>query len=339
MNTIVFQRPEYLWVFPIAVALIVAWRLLRRRHFVAFPLERLLAPRMYHASRLRHAPTIIAVAALPFVALALTDPVLPYSEGQVKSRGIDIVLVLDLSSSMQEPMSAQRPTTTPTNMRASTGAPKVVGDTRLSITKKALIEFVNRRPDDRIGLIVFSERAYLVSPMTLDHAYLRDYVSMIDGQTLRKEGMTAIGDGIALASALLARQSTTRVAGQKVVIVFTDGEYNVGSDPVEMLAAANQAGTRVHMVGIDFNEGVKRRPEVLRLVEAVRRYGGRYFSADTAGQLQQASLTIDGLEKSWLVQTRYTRNRSVYHYFVFPAILLLTGALFLRAVPYFIDVT
>lgn len=335
MNGIILQRPEYLWALPVAAVLIAAWRLVRRRPFAAFPLAGLLAPRMYHASRLRHAPTVIAAAALPLIALALTDPVLPYSEGEVKARGLDIVLVLDLSSSMEEIMGSPPSYGDLRNTRD--GRPR--GETRMETTKKALLDFISLRQDDRIGLVVFSDNAYVVSPLTFDHEYLRQYVRMIDNQILRGEGMTAIGEGIAAATGLLARQSTTRTTGNKVMVVFTDGEHNYGADPVETLQAADAAGTRVHMVGVNLPERVKLGPEVQRLVSAVRRYGGRYFDADTAGQLRSASLAIDSLEKGWLVQTRYIRNQPVYGYFVVPALLLLTAALLLRAVPFFIDVT
>lgn len=335
MNTITLQRPEYLWALPIALVVIIAWRALRRRSFVAFPLVGLLTARAYRASRLRHAPTIVAAAALPFIALALTDPVVPYSEGEVKARGLDIVLVLDLSSSMEEIMGP--PPTAAELMGTAGGRPH--GETRLETTKKALLDFIRMRQDDRIGLVVFSDNAYVVSPLTFDHEYLRQYVAMVDNQILRNEGLTAIGDGIVLGTALLARQSATRFAGSKVMVVFTDGEHNFGSDPVEAVEAADATGTRVHMVGVNLPEQIKSGPEVQRLVGAVRRHGGRYFDADTAGQLRSASLAIDRLEKGWLVQTRYIRNRPVYDYFAVPAILLLTAALLLRAVPYFIDVT
>jgi Ca-activated chloride channel homolog len=320
----VLQHPEYLWALPIALVAIVAWRVLRRRPYFAFPLLGMLGSRMYRASRLRQAPTLIALAALPCIALALTDPVLPFSEGQVRSRGLDILLVVDLSSSMQEVMGGKL-----------AGA----GPTRLETTKRALIDFINRRPDDRIGLVVFSDNPYVVSPLTLDHEYLRMYVAMIDEKTLPNEGLTAIGDGIATGSALLARQKVVRTTRNQVMVVFTDGEHNYGADPLETLPAAVKAGTRVHMVGIDLVEVVKSRPVVMRLVETVRSHGGRYFSAETAGQLQAASRAISELEKGWLVQTRYIRNHPIYHYFAVPALLLLSAALMLRAVPYFIDVT
>ena len=322
MSTIDLQRPEYLWSLMLGFLAIIAWRVLRRRPFVAFPLATLLGSRLYRASRLRKAPTVIAATALLFIAVALADPVVPHSEGEIKSRGLDIVLVLDLSSSMQEFMSGLKD-----------------GPTRLETTKKALIDFIGRRPDDRVGLIVFSDYAYLVSPLTLDHRYLSQYVSKIDADTLRDEGLTAIGDGIALGNTLLTRQKIARSSGNQVMVIFTDGEHNYGADPINTLADTDAAGIRAHMVLVDLDEVVRQRPAVLRLVETVRGYGGRSFDADTATELQEASIAIGKLEKGWLVQTRYLRNRPVYHYFTAPAIVLLACAFLLRAVPYFIDVT
>ena len=322
MDAFVLLQPAYLWTIPLALVLIVLWRMLRRPRFVSFPLARLLSGPQYRASRLRQAPIVAAAAVLPLIALALSEPVLPYSERKVTSRGVDLALVLDLSSSMQELMGGQQ------------GAAN-----RLETTKRALIDFIGRRPDDRIGLIVFSDYSYVVSPLTFDHQYLRDYVSMIDDKTLAEEGLTAIGDGIATGSALLARMKLERGSGRQVMVVFTDGEHNFGEDPLVTLAKADEAGTRVHMVGIDLNEVTKTRPAVLRLVDAVRGYGGRYYDAASAAQLQSASASIDALEKGTLVQTRYVRNRPVFHYFAVPAIVLLCLVFALRAVPYFVDVT
>lgn len=328
MASLDLQHPEYLWAVPLALTLVALWRIVRGRPYAAFPLAGLLKPPMYRASRLRRAPLVVAAAALPIVGVALADPVLPYSEAEMKSRGLDIVLVLDMSSSMEETMGA--------GTRRASG---FTGQTRMETTKNALLEFIALRPDDRIGLVVFSDNAYVVSPLTFDHEYLRQYVAMIDNQILRHEGMTAIGDGIALAAALLDRQSTDDTTGNRVMVVFTDGEHNFGMDPVEAMDIAFDAGARVHIIGVDIPAEIKVRTEVRRLVGAVRRYGGRYFDADTVRQLRAASRAIDSLEKGWLVQRRYVRNEPVYHYFAVPAILLLTGAMLLRALPYFIDVT
>jgi hypothetical protein len=383
MNSIVFQYPEYLWVLPIALAVILLLRAVRRRPFAAFPLAALLTPVRFRASRLRHIPTLVAAASLPLIAIALTEPVLPYAQGQMTSRGLDIVLVLDLSLSMQELMgqpgvmpplatarsastdysqfnvtvdqygtyrmtpkpgatpavdrSANRPASSPARAQAPPAAPTRA--TRLETTKRALIEFIARRRDDRIGLVVFSEHSYLISPMTFDHESLTQYVELVDDKILPGEAMTAIGDGLTLASSLLARQSKSRMSGNQVIVMFTDGENNYGTDPVKALEAADSAGTRVHIVAVDLQEVIRKRPAVQALMNAVIQHGGHYFNVEGAGQLRAASVAIDSLERGFVSQTEYIRNQPVYDYFVIPAILLLAGALVLRAVPYFIDLT
>ena len=323
------QHPEYLWTIPAVLVAVIAWRrFLRRPLYALFPYEALL-PKSIRASRLRRIPSLIAAAAVPVIAVALSDPVLPYSEAELKSRGLDIVLVLDLSSSMEEAMGGGTP-----------GRPPGYGTkTRMETTRTALLEFIALRPHDRIGLVVFSDNAYVVSPLTFDHDYLRQYVAMVDNRILRNEGMTAIGDGIAVARTLLVRQSTTDASGTKVVVVFTDGEHNYGLDPVEALQAAHDAGARVHIIGVDLPAEIRIRPEVQRLARAVRQYGGRYTDAGTVGELRSASRSIDALEKGWLVQTRTIRNQPIYHYFALLALMLLAAAMLMRAVPYFIDVT
>ena len=79
--------------------------------------------------------------------------------------------------------------------------------TRLTATKDAIKSFVASRRDDRVGLVVFSDNAYVISPLTFDHEYIIRYVDLIDDQLLRGEGMTAIGDGLALANSMLASAS------------------------------------------------------------------------------------------------------------------------------------
>jgi Ca-activated chloride channel homolog len=322
-------RPGFLWALPLTLAAILAWRAaFRRRAYATFPLLKIL-PRQARASRLRQAPLVVAAAAVPFIALALSDPVLPSAEAALKSRGLDIVLVLDLSSSMEEVMGLGGPGRGPGSS----------GPTRMQITRAALLDFIAMRPNDRIGLVVFSDNAYVVSPLTFDHEYLRQYVSMADNRLLRNEGMTAIGDGIALANTLLVRQSTANVSGTRVIVVFTDGEHNYGLDPVTALDAAHADGARVHIIGVDLPEKIRVKPDVQRLVRAVREYGGRYADAATAVELRGASRSIDALEKGWLVQTRTVRNQPVDQYFALAAVVLLMLAMLLRAWPYFIEVT
>src|SRR5262252_4325679 len=192
------------------IVALLKWRV--RWRFAAFTAVLPLSRFPFRASPLRRLPFAALAAAAAFASLAIMQPVIPYSQADLQSRGLDIILVLDLSSSMQEEMGSGQ---TPTRPTVPTGR------TRLDAVKDAVRTFVRTRRDDRIGLVVFSDNPYVISPLTFDHEYLIRYVDLVDDQILRGEGMTAIGDGLALANYLLAKQAGTPRRNQ-VVVLFTD---------------------------------------------------------------------------------------------------------------------
>jgi Ca-activated chloride channel family protein len=317
---------------------VLRWR--RRRRYAASTTIGWI-DRASRASLLRRFPFLALAAAITLAGLGLMQPVLPFAEAEVKSRGLDLVMVLDLSSSMQEPIGIQA-------MRRSRGpivegsTPKPVqpaSKTRLEATKEAIKSFAARRRGDRLGLVVFSDNAYVVSPLSVDHDYLRRYIDMIDAEILSGEGMTAVGEGLALANYLLARQTVAGDTRGQVVVVFTDGETNRGRDPVEVLAQSDAARIRVHVVGVDIEAQVRQKPEVERLVASVRSYGGRYFDANTVGDLDAASRTIDGIEKGVLTSKVFLRDVPVFHWFVIPALACLALTMALFTIPHFTDLT
>ncbi|HVL69723.1 MAG TPA: VWA domain-containing protein [Vicinamibacterales bacterium] len=318
-----FHRPELAWVLAGAVGVLLLHRVLRRRHYLGVS-STALFPRAVRASPLRHLPRLVLGGALIFLTAALMDPATPVAEQRVTERGVDIALVLDLSSSMEEVMSG--------------GAVNAAPQSRLEVTKRAISAFIERRPSDRLGLVVFSDNAYVVSPLTSDHEPLQRYLASIDEQTLRMEGMTAIGEGIALADLLLRRQATHGTRNG-VIVVFTDGEHNYGRDPVEALGEALDAGHRVHLIGVDLAAEVKQKEGVRRLVRAVERGGGRYFTADSRAELAEVSRAIDAVEAGTLVSSRLERNVPVYGWFAAAALLTLCCAVALAAVPAWIDLT
>jgi Ca-activated chloride channel family protein len=337
-----FLHPEYGWLMLAAFAAVSVLRWRARRWFAASTTVRWLAAPVYRASILRRLPVAVLAAAVLLLIAALMRPVLPYSQTEIRSRGLDIVIALDLSSSMLEEMGRIRPSRTLQTLTFSTrdsAAPAKAVKTRLTATKDAIKSFVASRRDDRVALVVFSDNAYVISPLTFDHEYVIRYVDLIDDQLLRGEGMTAIGDGLALSNYLLARQSNGAERRNQVVILFTDGENNKGRDPLEVIGESNAANIRVHMVGVDLEEEVRNKPQVQRLFQSVRRYGGRYFNANTARDLETASRTIDAVEKGNLVSRPFVRDAPVYQWFALPALICLGAAIGLRAVPFFIDYT
>ena len=337
-----FLHAEYGWWLLAAIGIVAVMRWRLRRRFVASTTVRWLAAPVYRASVFRRVPLALLAIALLLVGGALMQPVLPYAQTEITSRGLDIVIALDLSSSMLEQMGRIRPPRTLQNLtftsRDSAAAMKTA-QTRLDATKDAIKSFVASRRDDRIALVVFSDNAYVVSPLTFDRDYVMRYADLIDDQLLRGEGMTAVGDGLALANHLLATQTSGASRRNQVVILFTDGETNKGRDPLEVIAESNAANIRVHMVGVDLEEEVRNKPQVQRLFQSVRRYGGRYFNASTAGELERASRTIDQIEKSVLVSRPFVRDAPVYQWFALPALVCLALGMAVRVIPFFIDYT
>jgi len=345
-----FLHPEYGLAVLAVFAAVAILRLRGRRRFVASTTVRWLASPRYQASAVRRLPLAFLAMAIVLLGLAVMQPVLPYSQAEITSRGLDIVIALDLSSSMLEEMGRIRPPRTLQNLTFTTSdsaAPMKSVTSRLTATKEAIKSFVASRRDDRIALVVFSDNAYVISPLTFDHEYVIRYVDLIDDQLLRGEGMTAIGDGLALSNHLLASASDRdsnerglrRDRRNQVVIVFTDGENNKGRDPMEVLGESNAANIRVHMVGVDLEEEVRDKPQVQRLFQAIRRYGGRYFNANTVRDLDAASRAIDQIEKGFLVSRPFVRDAPVFQWFALPALILLAVAMALRAIPFFIDYT
>jgi Ca-activated chloride channel homolog len=258
------------------------------------------------------------------------QPVIPYSQADLQSRGLDIVLLLDLSSSMQEEMGSGQQTTT---------MPAGGGRTRMDAVKDAVKTFIKTRRDDRIGLVVFSDNPYVISPLTFDHEYLLHYIDFIDDKILQGEGQTAIGDGLALSNYVLARQATANSRGHQVIVLLTDGESNRGREPVDVIAESNEADIRVHVIGVDLEADVKEKPGVQMLMRAVEDNGGQYFNADSERELTAASRTIDDIEKGLLVSRVYVRDVPVYQWFAIPALVALVLAVSLRSIPYFVDQT
>lgn len=328
-----FQAPWVGWWIAAAIVVltIVKWRVHWR--FAAATTVRWLDRSRFRASPLRRLPFLALVAAVGLTGLALMEPVIPYSQADIQSRGLDIVLLLDLSSSMQENMGSSR-------LPADVPITEIVrGRTRLDAVKDALKTFVRGRRDDRIGLVVFSDNAYVVSPLTFDHEYLLRYIDMVDDKILEGEGQTAIGDGLALANYVLYKQATADSHGHQVIVLFTDGETNRGRDPVDVLADSRQADIRVHMIGVDLEPEVKEKPAVQLLINTIERNGGRYFSANSERDLRSAEQTIDRIEKGLLVSRVYVRDVPVYQWFALPALFALCIAMGLRAIPYFVDQT
>lgn len=257
---------------------------------------------------------LISAFALLLVTVALARPQHGLRENELSGRGVDIVLALDLSSSM----------------RSEDFQP----DNRLFVAKKVAAEFVNERPHDRLGLVVFAGTAVTQCPLTLNHAALIDLLERVDFGMV--EDGTAIGQGLATALNRL-RQSRAR---SKVVILLTDGVNNRGViDPLTAAELARALGVRVYTIGVG-TTGIAPMPvddpvqgrhyemmpveiDEATLTAIADRTGGKYFRAKDSQALAAIYHQIDALEKSDLTSAAYSEWRDRGPELVFVALLLL----------------
>lgn len=317
-------------LLPLAfVVLFITWR--RKKAHMAHPLLFYLRGKMPSVSPLVHLPKALELLALGTLLIALLNPVLPSTEYLVVNEGLDILLVLDLSSSMQEPLDLKR--FIERRRLGIAGREK----SRLDAVKEAMIRFVQKRQGDRIGVVVFSENGYVVVPMTMDTPYLRRYLGMVDHKTLASEGQTAIGEGILTALHLAAQHGRGQRGGGKgkLIIVLTDGENNTGRDLYDAIAQASAAGFKIHFIGVEV-EKVRDAP---RLITAIKATGGNYYDVREPGQLEKAYTDINRLEKGTFLTKREITHLPRFYPFALVSLGLLATSLALRAIPYFIEIS
>lgn len=261
--------------------------------------------------------------ALAFTALvcALARPQLTLKEEKVTADGIDIFLVIDLSSSML----------------AQDFKPD-----RLEVSKRVAADFVDKRSFDRIGLAVFAGEAFTQCPLTTDHNILKDFTDEIRCGLL--EDGTAIGMGLATA----VNRIKDSDAESKVVILLTDGVNNAGYvKPLTAAEIAKEFDIKVYTIGVG-TEGQALAPTSRRsdgryqfsltrveideglLTQIAEMTGGKYFRATNAKRLELIYAEIDRLEKTEIEVTTVKRYSEEFYWFVGVGVILLLMEMLLR---------
>ncbi|MGA2450730.1 MAG: VWA domain-containing protein [Polyangiaceae bacterium] len=297
-------------------------------------------PRGWRAP-MRDLPGVLRGAALVLAILALGRPQSVLRGESREERGIDIVLVLDLSGSMRALMDAPSSTLTPglaprdPHHRA----------TRLDVAKDVLIDFVRRRRTDRIGVVVFAKQAFVLSPPTLDYALIASLVSKLDLGVIDGSG-TAIGDALGTAVARVRRSD----ARSKAVVLLTDGDSNAGIIAPEYAAhLAQKEGVRTYTiqigngddvdveVGTDlFGQPVYQRqrfpvnPELLRTI-AHDTSGEAFIATDRSGLEKSMHAILDRLEKTKF-EARAAEMEDLFPFVLVPAVVLLALEVLARLV-------
>jgi len=252
--------------------------------------------------------------ALVLALLAVAKPQQGIQQSEVDSRGVDIVLTIDISPSMR--------------------AGDMGGGDRLAVAKSTARDFVRGRPHDRIGLVGFAATAFTQCPLTLDHETLQELLAQLD-YGLAEDG-TAIGMGLSTAVQRLRESKTP----SKVAVLLTDGENNRGAiDPLTSAELARAMGVRVYtiLVGrasvapVEVMDPVLGRITVMQpvtvderpLIEIARVTGGRFFRAGDSGSLASIYSEIDRMERAPIRALVYREYREL------GPILLALAAMFL----------
>lgn len=254
-----------------------------------------------------------------FAIIALARPQIVKDLGFVKQDGIDIAMVLDVSGSMQ----------------AIDFEPN-----RLEVARRTMDEFISKRPNDRIALIVFAGTAYTKIPLTLDHNILRETLSEIDSKSVNQQG-TAIG--MAISSGLNRLKKSQ--SHSKIMILLTDGDNNVGSiNPDVASELAKDLGIKIYTIGIGTDEtiipiqgfgGVTYQKiegglneQLLREIADIT--NGLYFRAKDKNGLADIFSNIDELEKTKFEQNNFLEYTELAFILIKISVFLLLIGIFLE---------
>lgn len=311
-----FEYPHLLWLLVIPALLIVHYIYLelcgRRPHLRVSDIRYWKAGGKSVLSYLRHAPMLLRTVALSMIIIAIARPRSSSKMDKIDTEGIDIVLAMDVS----------------TSMLARDFTPD-----RISAAKDIAIEFISQRPSDRIGIVVFAGESYTQCPLTTDRATLINLMKEI--QTGLIEDGTAIGNGLATAVARMQGSD----AKSRVVILLTDGVNNRGEiTPQTAADIAKTYGIRVYTIGVGANGtapypvitpwGVQMQDVEVEIEEDLLKgiaetTGGRYFRATDNTKLSEIYSEINKMEKARTTIDSFPVYKELFMDFALVALICL----------------
>ena len=262
-------------------------------------------------------PFIIRFLAIALLIIALARPQEGHKSTEILSVGVDIMLALDTSGSM----------------RALDFIEEEKRVTRLTVVKGVVSKFIENRPTDRIGMVVFGEQAYTQCPLTLDQGILQSFLNKLE---IGMAGdSTAIGSAIGIA----VKRLKDLDSASKIIILLTDGRNNAGTlAPIQAAQTAKTFGIKIHTIGV----GTKGKAPFLvnsifgqryvyqevdidetTLTEISEITGGQYFRATDLKSLQNIYKQIDEMEKSEVKVIDHSEYKELFHYFLVPGLMFL----------------
>ena len=317
-----FAQPECFWLLLI-VPLLIWWHLRNSKwQSPAFRMTTLKGIGKVKPSlrvRLRPVLFVLRLTALTALVFALARPQSSNVTERIDSEGIDIVLSVDVSGSMLA---------------------EDLKPNRIEAARKVALDFVDRRPTDRIGLVIFSGESFTQCPITIDHSVLKEQLSGIKSGIL-VDG-TAIGDGLATAVDRIRRSD----GKSKVIILLTDGVNNTGKVGPELaLEVAKVYKVRVYTIGIGTRGmapypvqtpfGMQKQMQEVQIDEPLLKKiaaetGGKYYRATDNRTLASIYEDIDRLEKTKIEVSSYKHFAELFFPFALLAILSLGLEMLLR---------
>ncbi len=322
MSEFQFANPEYFFLL-LLIPLAGIWRYYKRRTW--FPMVKYSGEKsgsIEYISWILHLLHYLPWLAFVFLVVALTRPQKTHSEEKIKTEGIDIVMSLDVSTSMLA---------------------RDLKPDRLKAAKKVAKDFIESRPNDRIGMVVFAGESFTQCPITTDHKILSTQIDKIrDG--LIEDG-TAIGMGLGTAVNRLKESQ----AKSKVIILMTDGVNNSGYiDPITAVDLAVNEGIRVYTVGLGTigtapypvkdmfgrtilqNIDVEIDEELLKTIS--EKTDGVYYRATSNSSLNKIYQEIDQLEKTKIELSSFERKSEHFRPFAWLALGLLVLSFLLNRI-------
>ena len=323
MNSIEFAAPYFLYGL-IIIPLLIAWYVFfEKRHSASIKFsDTSFFTKLPKSWRIyaRHILFAFEMCALALLIIALARPQTFSKNQKINVEGIDIVITMDLSSSMLA---------------------QDLKDNRLEAAKDISAKFIAARPEDRIGLVVFASETFSPVPLTTDHGLLLNVMKDLNCKML--EDGTAIGDG--LSSAISRLKDSDAIS--KVVILLTDGDNNAGSiDPATAADMAKLYGIRVYTIGVGTRGtapypvqtpfgGIQYQQIPVTINEPLLQQiadetGGKYYRATSKDKLEEIYEEIDQLERSKIEVNEFIRTHEEFLPFVKISLALLLLAFVLR---------
>ena len=250
--------------------------------------------------------TFFHFAVIILIIIGLARPRIIQSLQEKSIEVIDIVLVIDISSSMLA-----------TDFKPN----------RLEVVKKTAKNFIEKRDGDRLGILVFAGESFIQCPLTVDHDVL---LSLMDEISVAQQSFDGTAIGMAIANATNRLRKST--AKSKVMILLSDGSNNAGElDPNTAADLANQFGIKIYTIGAGTNQDVSFIPgrgyirneiDEKTLQSIAKQTGGAYFRATNNQALEEIYSTIDELERTEVEIKVYTQYQELYGWLFIPALLI-----------------